>query len=148
MKNTRNRNRLSRAIACGGLSLVMAGGAALPFSAFAADTGTCAKSGKFTEQHQELKALRQKMLTEAKAQDATLEKMAAELNQAPESKKVDLEAAIVTKLVAQNHERVKDWETLQARIQQFRQEHRQIGQTGTAGNASNQLSQNNATPRK
>lgn len=148
MKNTKNLTRLGRVLACGGLSLLMAGGVAMPLSALAADTGTCAKSNKFTENHQELKALHEKMLTQAKTQDAALEKMVKELNQAPESKKVDLEAAIVTKLVAQNHERVKDWETIQARLQQFRQEHRQIGKTSTPGNAWNQLSQNSATPQK
>ena len=81
-----------------------------------------------------MQPMREKMLAEAKAEDAALEKMVAELNKAPEGKKVDLEAAILTKLVAQHHQMLAEWEALHGRMMQFRHEHMQIGKTETSGN--------------
>lgn len=54
------------------------------------------------------------MLAQAKAEDDALEKLVAELNKAPEPKKVDPEADILTKLVAQHHQRLTEWESLHA----------------------------------
>ncbi len=120
----RTSNQLWRGVACGGLSLLLLSGVGLPISARAAtnkgDSGKCSEA---KQTHREVRAMRQKMLAEAKAEDAALEKMVAELNKAPESKKVDLEAAILTKLVAQHHERLGEWESLHAQIMQHRKEH-------------------------
>ncbi len=77
--------------------------------------------------------MHQKMLAEAKAGDASLEKMVAELNKAPESKKVDLEAAILTKLVAQHHQMLNEWESMHARMMEFRNEHPHMGRAQSSG---------------
>lgn len=77
--------------------------------------------------------MREKMFARAKTEDAALEKFVAELNKAPEAKKPDLEAAILTKLVAQHHEMLTHWERLQARMTQFRKEHTPVGMTGKSG---------------
>ena len=82
--------------------------------------------------------MRERMLTQAKAEDAALEKLVAELNKAPEAKKPDLEAAILTKLVAQHHQRLGEWESLHARMEQFRKEHVQAAATGKPGSANEQ----------
>ncbi len=50
---------------------------------------------------QEMKDQRQKMMAEMKAQDAELAAQVAEMNRAPADKKLDLVAAIVTRLVEQ-----------------------------------------------
>ncbi|HBA84159.1 MAG TPA: hypothetical protein DCZ95_08720 [Verrucomicrobia bacterium] len=57
--------------------------------------------GKMMEHGQEMMAQRQNMMAEMKAQDAELTAMVAQMNSAPEDKKVDLIAAIVTRLVEQ-----------------------------------------------
>ncbi len=50
---------------------------------------------------QEMTEQRQKMMAEMKAQDAELTAQVAEMNRAPADKKLDLVAAIVTRLVEQ-----------------------------------------------
>ncbi len=78
--------------------------------------------------------MREKLLTQqAKAEDAVLEKMVAEMNQAPEAKKVDLEAAILTRLVAQHHRVLVEWESRHARMMASREKHVQVGKAGTSG---------------
>jgi hypothetical protein len=111
-----------RGIACGGLSLALLGGVGLPVSALAADNGCCKPSGKVAEHRKEFRAMHQKMLAEAKANDAALEKLIGELNSAPEGQKTDLEAAILTKLVSQHHEMLADWESMHAKMAQYRNE--------------------------
>ncbi len=84
--------------------------------------------------------MREKMLAEAKAEDAALEKMVAELNKAPESKKVDLEAAILTKLVAQHHQRLTEWETMHAHWMQSRKEHAPLAQNSGSSHSTQSAS--------
>lgn len=90
--------------------------------------------------------MREKMLSSAKAEDAALEKMVAELKKAPEAKKADLEAAILTKLVAQHHQILSEWESMHARMMQFRNEHMQVGknETHTTGMMSRMMGQNSS----
>ncbi len=76
--------------------------------------------------------MHQKMLAQAKAEDAALEKMVAELNKAPEAKKVDLEAAILTKLVAQHHQMLGEWESMHHKMMALRKEHMPTGQAETS----------------
>jgi hypothetical protein len=128
-------NRIWRGIACGGLSLVLAGGVGLPMTASAACNGCSAKTVKATGNRTEIQALREQMLTQAKAEDAALQKLVAELNKAPEAKKPDLEAAILTKLVAEHHQRLGEWESLHARIVAFQQEHMQGAKAAMADSA-------------
>ncbi len=115
--------QLRRAIACGGLSLALVTGVGLPISARAASNSNTANSNtakcsNMAEHHQQMRAMHEKMLAQAKAEDATLEKMVAELNRAPEAKKVDLEAAILTKLVDQRHQMLNEWASMHARHMQ------------------------------
>jgi hypothetical protein len=126
-------NRLWRGIAAGGLSLALASGVGLPISARAAGTNPSGKTDQMMEHRQEMQAMREKMLARAKAEDAALEKMVAELNKAPEAKKADMEAAILTKLVEQHHEMLSHWEGWQTRLMQFRNERMQVGNTATSG---------------
>ena len=111
----KTNKKLGRAIACGGLSLALLTGVGMPISALAASnskTADCSKcSNNMAEHHQQMRAMHEKMLAQAKAEDAALQKMVSDLNKAPEAKKVDLEAAILTKLVAQRHEMLTRWES-------------------------------------
>ena len=96
--------------------MALVGGVGLPISARAAADNSSEKTCKMVEHRQAMQAMREKMLAQVKAEDAALEKLVAELNKAPEAKKPDIEAAILTKLVAQHHERLGEWESLQARL--------------------------------
>lgn len=123
-------NRLGRIIAGGFLSLAMVG---LPASVWAAgNTDNTSADGRA---QQEITAMREKMLADSKAYDAALEKMVAQLNQAPESRKTDLEAAILTKMVQQQHQTLNDWEALRAHLQQLQQEQQGQGQSPTGRSA-------------
>ncbi len=132
MKKT---NPIWRAIATGGLSLALLGGVALPISASAAsnNNGNSMPPNMMREHRQEMWTLHNKMLKQAKAEDATLEKLVAELKRAPEARKPDLEAAILTKLVAQHHQMLGDWEAMHTRMAQFRKERMQT-KTAMSGN--------------
>ncbi len=111
-------NGIWRKIACAGLVLTIGSGLGLPISAVAATTGRCGSCKMKTAKGdlKQLKAMHEKLLSDAKADDAALEKMVAELNQAPESKKVDLEAAILAKLVEQHHQMLGEWESMHPKM--------------------------------
>jgi glutamate mutase epsilon subunit len=102
------------------------------------------------EQHQAMRSMHEKMMAQAKAEDATLEKLVAELKKAPEARKPDLEAAILTKLVAAHHQRLNEWESLQASMKQFREERREMTKTGISSNGvmSGQTGQTATTAQK
>ncbi len=129
-------NRLWRGIACGGLSLALLTGVGLPISAWAASSDSSAKCTAMKGTRKELRAMHEKMLAQAKADDAALEKMVAELNKAPEAKKVDLEAAILTKLVAQHHQMLGEWESMHARMTQFRSQHKAMAKARTSSDTA------------
>jgi hypothetical protein len=126
-------NRIWRGIACGGLSLALLGGVGLPISACATTTSSPEKSNTAAEHRQEFRAMREKMLAQAKAEDAALQQLITELNKAPEAKKPDLEAVILTKLVAQHHQMVSEWESMHARMAEFRQGRTPVSMTGNSG---------------
>ncbi len=115
-------NRMSRMAAAAGMSVLAAGALCFPLSAGTTDKCGSAASQTLLKQRREIMAQREKMLAAARAEDASLEKLVAEMNRAPEAKKVDLEAAILTKLVAQHHKMLGEWETMHARMLQFRKE--------------------------
>lgn len=141
MKKTKN---LVKLIAGAGLSLAMAG---LPISAVASSPNTAENTGTAAKHRENIQAMQEKMLAQAKAEDATLEKLVAELNKAPEAKKVNIEAQILDQLVAQHHQMVNDWEAMHARVAQFRREHQQ--QWGAAGtSATGRTEQSTTTAQK
>lgn len=95
--------QLRHKLAAGGLSLVLLGGVGLPLSAFAQDNNAPEKSGDHVAHHEWSQARHDEMLSRAYAEDAELEKLAAQLNSAPDAEKVKIEAEILTKLVDQHH---------------------------------------------
>ncbi len=113
--------------------MALLGTIGLPVSAWAGANNTCDKTCSMKAHRAELRALHQTMLDQARAEDAALEKMVAALNKAPEAKKVDLEAAILTKLVAQHHQMLGEWQSLHAKRMQLRKEAMQLSQAQTPG---------------
>ncbi len=113
--------------------MALLGAIGLPASAWAGANKTCDKTCSMKEHRAELHALHKKMLDQARAEDAALQKMIADLNKAPEARKPDLEAAILTKLVAQHHQMLGEWESLHAKRMQLRKEAMQLSQAPTAG---------------
>ncbi len=124
-------NILWRAITVGGLSAALVGGIGLPASARAAGNDNKGKTCTTKDHWQAMGARHEKMLKEAKAEDAKLEKLIAELNKAPEAKKTDLEAKILTQLVAQHHKMVAEWDSMHTRMAAFRKEHMQASNPTT-----------------
>ncbi|HEX4121663.1 MAG TPA: hypothetical protein VH619_13665 [Verrucomicrobiae bacterium] len=112
-------NRIGRGLATGAFSLAMLGGVGMPIYASTVSSACSAKSAKTTER-QELRSMTDKMLVRAKADDAVLQNLIAKLKKAPEGRKVDVEAALLSELVAQNHQRLNDWEGIHNQAAQFR----------------------------
>jgi len=125
--------RLWRGITVGGLALALLGVFGLPVSARAGTNNSCDKTCMMKGHRADIQALHKKMLDQARAQDAALQKMVADLNKAPEAKKVDLEAAILAKLVAQHHQMLGEWESLHAKRMQLRKEEMQLSKARTSG---------------
>ena len=71
--------------------------------------------------------------------------MIAELNQAPEAKKADLEAAILTKLVAQHHRMLGEWASMHEHRLALWRERTQASGSGTMHAT---VGQNPAGPQK
>ncbi len=129
-------SQIWRRIACGGLTLAVAGGIGLPISAGAACDGHCAESTSMSQPRHKVWAMHEKvqqLLARMEAEDAALQKMVAGLNQAPEAKKADLEAAILTKLVAQHHQMLGEWESLHAQMMHHRNDGAWLRNSGRYG---------------
>jgi hypothetical protein len=126
-------NILWRGITVGGLSLALAGAVGLPASARAAGNENASKGCRMMENQHAMRSMHEKMLKQAKAEDAHLEKLIKELNSAPEAKKTDIEAKILNQLVAQHHKMLCEWETMHARMAAMRKEHMQAS-TGWSKN--------------
>lgn len=95
--------------------------------------------------------MHEKWMAQARADDEALQKMVAELNKAPESKKVDLEAAILTKLVEQHHQMLAQWESMHAQRMAWRHEHRGMvgkSESSGAGSMHGMMGQNTTTTQK
>lgn len=71
-------------------------GTALPLAA--QTNGTTGETNQ-PSRHERWKAMHQQMAAEIKAQDAELEQLVTQMNNAPEAQKADAVAAVVTKLV-------------------------------------------------
>jgi hypothetical protein len=128
--------RLWRGITVGGLSLALLGAIGLPVSARAGTNNNCGKTCSMAEHRAELRALHKTMLAQARAEDAALARMVADLNKAPEAKKADLEAAILTKLVAQHHQMLGEWESLHAKRMELHKERMQLSQARMSGSSN------------
>ncbi len=142
-------NPLFRTTAAMGLSLVFATAVCFPLCARAADNSRSPQSQSIIKQRQEMAAQREKMLAQAKAEDAALAKLVAELKLAPEAKKVDVLANIVTRLVADRHERLGEWESMHAQMTRFWKANHPTAASSTSSSSElNRTSSGNATARK
>ena len=99
MKNQTNTNPLIRSSLA--LALALAIWSPLQTRAVEPADGKCMTEGKMMECCKEMKEQKEHMMAECKAQDAELSAQVAQMNSAPEDKKVDLIAAIVTHMVEQ-----------------------------------------------
>ncbi len=79
------------------------------------------------KQCQAMKEQKQKMMAEMKAQDAELTAQVAQMNSAPEDKKLGLIAAVVTRMVEQRSVMNTDMEKMQERMMQHMMRHMQMG---------------------
>jgi hypothetical protein len=76
--------------------------ATLPLTAIPAeDTGQTETTDQKQEQSSDTMGMKGKMMSNWKEQDAELDKLVAEMNSAPADKKLDVVAAVLTKLVEQ-----------------------------------------------
>jgi uncharacterized protein HemX len=80
----------------------------------------------------DLKDQKQKMMTEMKTQDAELTAQVAEMNSAPADKKVDLIAAVVTRIVEQRTAMHARMEKMQGEMMQHMMQHMQMGKDSMA----------------
>ncbi len=118
---------LGRQLVVGGLAVALLGGVA----AQAAGNDKESKNYTGQEHRQAMRAMREKMLADAKAEDAALQKLIAQLNAAPEAQKTDLEVQILNRLVAEPHQRLTEWDAMHDQMAAFRHEHMQAsGGTG------------------
>ncbi len=83
------------------LALALAIWSPVPARSAEAAEGEKMTEAKMMEQCQEMKAQKAKMKADMKAHDAQLIEQLAEMNRAPQDKKMDLMAAVVTQMVEQ-----------------------------------------------
>jgi hypothetical protein len=85
------------------LALAVAAVLMLPFLARSAEPGAgmAMTDAKMTEHCEKMKEHKRKMMEETKTQDAQLKEDLARMNRAPEGQKMELLAAVVTRLVEQ-----------------------------------------------
>jgi hypothetical protein len=83
--------------------------------------------GKMMERCQEMKAQKEKMMTEMKAQDSELTAQIARMNSAPENAKLDLMAAVVTHMMEQRTAMNARMEKMREGMMQHMMQHMQMG---------------------
>ncbi len=123
------------------LSIVMVG--ALSAGTLCAQGMDGGKLGKMQERQARREQIREKMRDQMKAQDAELDKAAAEMNAATGEKKVDAVAAAVNKLIEQRKAMHKELESLHKQ-KQLRKEERRSATPGAEGSMASPSGQ--ATP--
>lgn len=137
MKNQMNTNLVIRS----GLTLALALATWLPSAANAADKPMKPMKGgnhqmttgtNMMQRCQAMMEQKQKMMAAMKVQDAELAAQVAKMNNAPESKKVELMAALVTRMVEQRTARHARMEGMQAGMMQHMMQHMQMGQESMA----------------
>ena len=82
---------------------------------------------KMMEQCQEMKERKQKMKEDMKAQDAELTKQIAKMNHAPKDKKMDLMAAVITRMVEQRIAMDARKAKMEEEMMQHMMQHMQMG---------------------
>lgn len=84
--------------------------------------------GKMMERCQAMMAEKQKLMADMKAQDAELTKEVAQMNSAPADKKMNLMAAVITRMVEQRTSMNMRMEKMQEAMMQHMMQHMQMGQ--------------------
>ena len=102
----------------------------LPQPAHTDETGDGEIKGddaKMMERCQQMKEHKQKMTAEIKAQDKELSEQAARLNRAPETARVELLTALVTRLVEQRSSMDADQARMDEEMMRHMMQHMQMG---------------------
>jgi len=115
MKNQTNKNL----VICSGLALALALAIWFPVQSQSAEPA----EGKMMERCQAMKEQKETMMAEMKAQDAELTAQVAKMNSAPEDQKLDLIAAVVTRMVEQR----TAMNVRMAKMQEEMMQHMQMG---------------------
>ena len=79
------------------------------------------------ERCQAMMAQKQKMMADMKAQDAELTEQVAQMNSAPQDKKINLMAAVLTRMVEQRTNMNMRMEKMQEAMMQHMMQHMQMG---------------------
>ena len=125
MKNQTNMNLVIRSSLAVALALAV-------WSPIQAQSGEPARvkntaAAKMMERCQEMKEQQQKMKEDMKAQDAQLTEHLAEMNRAPEDKKMDLMAAVITQMVEQRIAMDARKAKMEDEMMQHMMQHMQMG---------------------
>jgi hypothetical protein len=125
MKKQTHTNLLIRSI----LALALALAVWAPVQARSAEPteGKMMTDAKMMEGCQGMKAQKQKMKEDMKAQDARLTEQLAEMKSAPENRKLDLMAAVVTQIVEQRTAMHARMEKMQEGMMNHMMQHMQMG---------------------
>jgi hypothetical protein len=130
MKNQTNRNLVIRS----SLALALALAIWFPVQARSAEPaeGKNMTEAKMTERCQEMKDQKQKMKEDAKAQDAQLTEELANMNRAPEDKKMGLMAAVVTHMAEQRIAMDARKAEMEEKMMKHMMQHMQMGKESMA----------------
>ena len=125
MKKQTNTNLLIRS----SLALALALAVWSPVQARSAEPadGKVMMEGKMMERCQEMKEQKQKMKDDMKVQDAQLTEQLAEMNRAPEDKKMGLMAAVITHMVEQRIAMDAQKAKMEEAMMQHMMQHMQMG---------------------
>ena len=89
--------------------------------------GKMMMDGKMMERCQAMKAQKQKMMEDMKAQDAELTELVAKMNSAPVDKKMNLMAAVITRMVKQQTAMHARKAKMEEEMMQHMMQHMQMG---------------------
>ncbi len=130
MNKQTNTNIISRSILAFALALII--WAPLHSQSAESVAGKNMTEAKMMEHCQEMKDQKQKMMAEMQAQDAELTAKLTEMNSAPVDKKVNLIAAVVTRMVEQRTAMHARMEKMQQEMMPHMMQHMQMGKDSMA----------------
>ncbi len=116
-------------VICSSLTLALALAIWFPVPSQSAEPaeGKMMTEGKMMERCQAMKEQKETMMADMKAQDAELTAQVAKMNSAPEDKKLDLIAAVVTRMVEQRIAMDARMAKMQDEMMQHMMQHMQMG---------------------
>lgn len=130
MKNQTHTNLLIRSSLA--LALALAIWSPTPARSAEAAEGEKVTEAKMMEQCQEMKAQKAKMKADMKVHDAQLTEQLTEMNRAPQDKKTDLMAAVVTHMVEQRIAMDARKAKMEEEMMQHMMQHMQMGKESMA----------------